>query len=262
MKASLNAHRLRHACTLLAALMSAEGAWANGASIFPDGPSVPANLLRIELRLDRPLTDPLDMQHVHLLDTQGREIDGAFLGLALADRDARGITLLLHPGRIKTGLGANLALGPALHAGEVVTLQIDDPQLARPLRKQWQVTPARRQRIDLQAWTLHAPATGGLEALELKFPAALSWSAQDMIAIADAQGQGLVGAAHLSDDALSWRFVPQRPWRPGSYVLHIHPALEDLAGNRVCAPFEERALRRAACAADGLREFTVAPVHR
>ncbi len=81
------------------------------ASVSPAGDSVPANLLRIELRLDAPLNGPLDMRHVRLFDQHGAEIPAPFLDLALPSLDGRTITVLLHPGRIKTDVRPNVDLG-------------------------------------------------------------------------------------------------------------------------------------------------------
>ncbi|MEP7298974.1 MAG: hypothetical protein ABI702_22540 [Burkholderiales bacterium] len=219
---------------------------------------MPANLLRIELRADHALSGPLDLKRVHLFDADGREIVGAFLGLALPDRDGRNVDVLMHPGRIKTGVGPNLALGPALHAGQRVTLRIDDPQLGPPMMRHWIVTGDLRQRVDLAGWTLQTPAAGTRKPLIVGFVAPMSRRARTMIAVADEHGVRIHGLVELSGDELQWRFVPTRPWSAGRYVLRVHPDLEDVAGNRVCARFEQAALHGVVCNADGRRPFSIA----
>jgi hypothetical protein len=122
----LNAWRFAVGTVAGAAL--AAGAWASGAvSVYPSGTSVPENLLRIELRFRVPLRTPLDMVHVKLLDREGQLIPDPFLDLPLPSADGRRLSLLLHPGRVKSGVGANVVLGRALRAGSLVTLVIDDP---------------------------------------------------------------------------------------------------------------------------------------
>jgi len=98
---------------------------ATTASISPSGDAVPENLLRIELHVAKPLVAPLAMDHVHLLDAQGRDIPGAFLDLPLPGDDGRTITLLLHPGRVKTGVARDglVAITEGLKAGEKVVIQ-------------------------------------------------------------------------------------------------------------------------------------------
>ncbi|MFD2274337.1 hypothetical protein ACFS07_33770 [Undibacterium arcticum] len=137
--------------------------------VTPSGDGVPENLLRIELQLDTPLASPLDMHHVVLLDEAGAPIDDAFLDVPLHSRDGMRVSILMHPGRIKTGVGPNIALGMALHSGETVVLAIDDPQFPEPIRKTWVVGPALRQRIDLQRWAIRVPAAASREPLRIDF---------------------------------------------------------------------------------------------
>ena len=47
--------------------------------IYPSGPTVPENLLRIELRFSSPLQPPLTLGQIKLTDAEGVEIKDAFL---------------------------------------------------------------------------------------------------------------------------------------------------------------------------------------
>jgi hypothetical protein len=251
-KAILNwrASTLALACALPAA-------HALAADITPSGPAVPENLLRIELRLDAPLSAPLDMQRVALFDANGAQIPDALLDLPLPSRDGLGLTLLLHPGRIKTGVGPNVALGLALQAGQTVTLKIDDPQLGAPLQRRWLVGAALRQPLDPQSWQLHLPRAGSRAPLRVAMPAALDGAGAGLIAVAGPDGQRLAGKAVLADGETEWRFTPSSRWRAGNYLLRIHPSLEDPQGNRICSAFEQAAQSREACRDEGTQAFKI-----
>lgn len=240
---------------LLAALLPPAAAAA--ALITPSGAAVPENLLRIVLHLDAPLSAPLDMRHVVLLDGAGAAIPDAFLDLPLAGRDGRDVTLLLHPGRIKTGVGPNVALGPALRAGQRVVLRIDAPQLRRPLEKRWRVEPALRQRIAPQEWLVQAVRRGGRAPLRIVFPQALGGDAAPLLALQGPDGRRLDGTARLTSGERVWRFVPARPWRAGKYMLRVHPQLEDPQGNRLCSAFEQADQSTQQCDEEGRREFII-----
>jgi len=239
-------------------LLLATAGWA-APRILPSGPDVPANLLRIEIDLDRPLLRPLDMSRVALFDERGRSIRVGLLDLPLASRDGRKVTLLMDPGRLKTGVGPNVVLGLALHQGEWVTLSVSDPQLGTPLRKRWRVVPARRERIVPQLWNLQLPVAGGRDPLDVSFSYALGSSAAELIAIAAPNGERVVGAAMLTRGETHWRFVPARPWESGQYELRVHPSLEDVAGNRVCAAFEARKQFDEACTREARVAFRARP---
>ena len=236
-------------CTGGAAVLAAATAAhiAAAASVTPSGDSVPENLLRIELHLARPLRHPLATAHVRLLDDGGRQIAGAFLDLALPGDGGRTITLLLHPGRVKSGVGANLTLGRALRAGHDVGLIIDDPQLPAPIRKRWHVAPARDEGLLAHAWRLTLPSTGSRESLRVDLGSALTASSAGLIAVRAPGGERLAGVASLRAGETVWEFVPTRPWRAGHHALVLHPQLEDVAGNRACTPFETTGLSAMPC---------------
>lgn len=226
-------------------------------TVSPSGETVPANLLRIELRFDQPLP-ALPLKSIVLRDAAGAPIDGALLDLALAGQDERSLVVLMHPGRVKQGLGAQQALGRALHEGDQVSLTVEDPRLAHPLRHNWRVGPAREQRIDPAGWSLLEPVAGGRAPLRLKLPAALNASAADLIAVAGPDMLRVSGRAQWRDGETEWRFVPASPWRAGAYRVRLHPDLEDPAGNRLCAAFEERQQSARDCTEDAIITFRIA----
>jgi hypothetical protein len=239
----------RHAGAAFALAMAASGHAAPAASVTPSGNTVPENLLRIELHLARPLPRPLAMDRVHLLDDEGQDIPDAFLDLPLPGDDGRTIALLLHPGRVKTGVGANLALGRALHADETVTLVVDDPQLGPPLRKRWRVDAPARQAFVGPGLAIDVPRAGTRAPLQVRFGTPLTASSIRLLAVRGPAGERVAGSPAFRDGETAWRFVPARPWRAGEYALRVHPLLEDVAGNRGCAPFEAAALADVECTA-------------
>ena len=236
------------AVALAAALCcGAAAAGAPRAVVTPSGDRVPENLLRIELRLARPLAHPLAMDHVRLLDGRGAPVDGAFLDLPLPGDGGRTIALLLHPGRVKTGVGANLALGRALRAGEDVTLVVDDPQLGAPLRKRWHVNAADGRALLAAGWNVQPPRAGTRETVRVTWAVPLTASGAPLVGVRGPDGARLAGRATLQDGETVWRFEPARPWRAGAYAIVVHPRLEDVAGNRPCAPFEAADLSDIEC---------------
>jgi len=244
---------------ITSSLLTTAAAAAFGAgpsvAVYPSGPTVPENLLRIELRLSSSMKPLLEMEHVRLLDSDGMEIESPFLDVPLPGADSRRLTILLHPGRVKSGLGANLALGRALRSGSAVTLAIDHPALAQPVRKTWRVTPFDAASPQPAHWTFEPPRRGSRSPMLVRLDAPISACAEALIAIRAPDGQRLPGTARLEDGETSWRFVPSRPWRGGRHALVTHRDLEDPAGNRPCAPFEGFGASRASCEQGTARAF-------
>lgn len=236
---------------LVAAVSAALGAVvataAPLAAVTPSGATVPENLLRIELHLRRPLTRPLSMDRVRLVAASGESLPDALLDLPLPDRDGRTITLLLDPARVKTGVGANRALGRALQVGEEIELVVDDPQLDTPLRKRWQVAPPVERAIADGLRVVDLPRAGTRRPIAVMLDAPLTASAAERIAVRGPDGERIDGTVALTSGETRWAFRPARQWNAGRYTLALHPLLEDVAGNRPGAPFEARKLSGVHC---------------
>ena len=223
--------------------------------VFPSGETVPENLLRIELRFSTPLRIPLSIDNVKLIGGDGREIEDAFLDLPLSSADGRRVTVLLDPGRVKSGLAENLSLGRALRSGSVVTLEVNDRQLAHPILKTWRVTDFNSDSPRPDLWTFRRPRCGTKDSLDVQLGSPVSSTAENSIAIRAPDARRVPGTAHLDPGETVWRFVPAIPWHPGIYGLVTRPELEDAAGNRPCGPFEAIAASRIPCDVESVHNF-------
>jgi len=242
--------------SLLLAASTAWGFYQKPTGIaFPSGDTVPENLLRIELRFSAPLRIPLSIDHVKLIGGDGRAAEHAFLDLPLPSADGRRVTVLLDPGRVKSGLAENRALGRALQAGSAVTLEVDDPELARPIRKTWRVTGFNADPPKPDLWTFRLPRRDTKDPLVVRLGSPLSSTAESFIAIRGPDARRVAGTAHLEHGETVWRFEPASPWREGVYGLVTRPELEDSAGNRPCGPFEGMGASRIPCIAAAIRNF-------
>src|SRR6056297_608601 len=100
---------------------------ADGAvEIYPTAEELPANLLRFFVYFPRPMERGDILDHVALVDETGREVAGALLGTRydLWSPDATRLTILLDPGRVKTGLAAHHTMGRALEEGRRYALHV------------------------------------------------------------------------------------------------------------------------------------------
>ncbi len=216
--------------------------------VYPSAGAVPANLLRFYVHFSAPMR-PVDVhRHVRLLDDHGRPVPEPFVEVrqGLWDPGYQRLTLFVHPGRTKRGVGPNLAQGPVLDAGRHYRLVIDgDLQDARGQRlgtdvnHRFRVTAAVRRRLRSDRWRVVAPASA-TAAVELVLPEAVDRALLERLPYVErADGQPVPGTVRVGDDERRWSFRPQRPWDQGTYRLRVPRALEDLAGNTVDRRFEE-----------------------
>jgi hypothetical protein len=229
----------------------------NSVTIFPSGSTIPENLLRVELQFSFPLRAPLDMRHVYLLDDAGEKIEEPFLDLPLPSADGLQVALLMHPGRVKSGVGLNSMLGRALKAATSVTLVVDDPAIGSRLEKTWKVVGADLSAPAPKSWTLSTVTKGTRTPLTVGLDSPVSTTSLGLIAVRGTDGKPFEGLAALSDQELTWRFTPKHAWTAGHYALMVHPDLEDPSGNRACMPFEVRGASRKACESGTVIFFNV-----
>ena len=207
-------------------------------SVSPSGTVVPENLLRLSVRFDAPPTGRV-LTRLALVGRDGRPLPEPFLEQELWSPDGLTLTVLLHPGRVKTGLVARQVWGPILAKGDEVVLTFD----GRPVRR-WSVGPRDEQGPLPAAWVLSAGRAGCREPLVVRLDAPIDALNTGYLAVVDERRHRVAGHAVLLDGETTWRFMPDLPWCVGAYRLLVLGTLEDASGNRVNGRFETAADER------------------
>ena len=232
----MRCHRWLGAAALAAALACTHAQAVQPAprvvQVQPSGPEVPANLLRVSIRFAAAVEGPV-LPRLSLRRPDGTPIEGPFLEQELWSPSGEVLTIMLHPGRVKSGLNARDAMGPILSQGDDVTLALD----GRPI-KRWSVGNADETGPVASAWKLSAVRVASKQPLAVTLDGPIDGRDADYLAIADARNQRVPGHARLSNGETTWTFVPNAPWRAGSYRLLARGTLEDSAGNRLGGHFE------------------------
>ena len=218
------------------------------AAVYPTGPEVPENHLRLYIVFSAPMGLGSGNPHVRLLDEGGEPVADAFLPLDvdLWNADRTRYTILYDPGRVKRGIRPNAELGRPLSADRRYTLAIDaawrdaaGQPLVAPFRREFRVGPPRERALDPAAWRLDLPAGGTRDSLAVRFPVPLDYGLlQSALRVTTAGGRPLAGEIRVEQGETRWAFAPRAPWRPGEYRLVAAATLEDVAGNRIGRPFE------------------------
>jgi hypothetical protein len=173
------------------------------------------------------------LRRLALLRGDGMKIREPFLEQELWSPDGKLLTVLMHPGRVKSGLIAHDERGPILSPGEDVTLALD----GHPI-KQWRVGPANTVGPAVSAWKISAVRVGSRQPIVVTLNEPIDGRDADYLAIADERDRRVAGRAQLANGESTWTFVPNSPWRAGAYKLVARGTLEDPAGNRLGSHFE------------------------
>lgn len=219
---------------LLLCLSAGTAAATDVTAVFPSGPEVPENLLRISIQFDQaPGGAALD--HLALRLANGGILQHAFYPQPLWSPDGRRLTVLLDPARVKLGLAAHRRFGRPLHRGECVDLLLHGNTI-----KHWCVTAENDVSPTPARWHRGSIVPGSEQPLQVEFGVPIDVQSKELIAVADPLGRRVGGASELVDHETRWRFTPDRPWGKGPYQLVVSGALEDAAGNSVTQTFEYR----------------------
>jgi hypothetical protein len=215
--------------------------------VSPSGHVVPENLLRMYIEFSAPMGIRGGVDHLTLVDADGKKVDDPFLPLDYEfwNRDRTRFTAFLDPGRVKRDLLPNTQMGRSLRAGEQYTLIVDREWrdgAGMPLREEhrstFRVAAADDTPIDPKGWAIESPANGA-RPLVVRFPEPLDRGLlMRALAVERADGAAVDGSGTVPAGEASWAFTPASPWRPGAYHLVVLSILEDLAGNRIGRPFE------------------------
>jgi len=218
------------------------------AAIYPSAAEWPENMLRFYIHFSAPMSRGAGTRYVHLLDAQAHEVPDAILAAYsdLWNPDATRLTVFFDPGRVKRGVGPNVALGRAILAGRRYAIQVDRewPDAAgRPLvssfRREFMAAAAAYKALTTRGWRIAPPAANSQNPLVVAFPAPLDRALLERaIAVRTADDKDLAGDVKVGTDEKSWIFTPAAAWRAGGYQLVVLTVLEDPAGNKIGRAFE------------------------
>lgn len=230
-------------------LRACESRLTTVSDVYPSGTELPENLLRFYIYFSAPMGQGDVLKAIDLVDDEGRIVEGAFLpnryDLWSADRTR--LTLLLDPGRVKTGLQANLALGRALVAGETYHLQVSETardargcKLAASHRVRFDATEADLSSPSPADWELTTPKVGTRAPLKVQLDGLIDHlSLAYRLRVIGPDGAPAPGRIDLEQGETGWLFTPSAPWQDTAYSLTVDPMLEDLAGNRPGVLFDQ-----------------------
>ncbi len=211
--------------------------------VYPSGPEIPANQLKFYIHFSAPMHPGEAWENLKLLDHKGKVVELAFIEIdqELWDREARRLTVLFDPGRIKRGVLPREEIGAALEPGATYTL-VASPvwrdarrvPIRAEFRHTFKVVPEDRTPIDPAKWRITSPAAGTREPLVIDFGEPLDAAlALRLITVPTTPG-----SAELANAERQWRYTPESPWPATRQTIQIDTALEDLAGNKVGRPFD------------------------
>ncbi|MEM9670059.1 MAG: hypothetical protein AAF950_14145 [Pseudomonadota bacterium] len=216
--------------------------------IYPTANSIPSNILRFYIYFDAPMQTETVFPEIKLKDDGGNDIDDVFLEnrYDLWSRDGRRLTLLLNPGRVKTGITANEQFGNALEKDRRYNLTVgtgvlsaDGCGMSAPFSKSFVATNADTASPSPMRWELQTPVSGSRDKLQVRLDGIHDHvSLAYRVRVQTLSGDQVAGRISVSIGESEWHFTPSTPWQDAEYSLVVDPLLEDVAGNRLNELFD------------------------
>lgn len=222
-------------------------------AIYPRANELPENTLKFQIEFNVPMREGNFLQHIQLHSIDGESLSGVFFDnvYELWSNDHRQITILVDPGRVKTGLKENLKRGRAFIAGQEYQLSVltswrslQGEPLQKVYTKTFKAIPEDLESPNVSLIKTSLLKAGSTDLLSITFPEPLDeQQIQEYVRIVSVRehqsSQVIQGKFSIESFGKTLNFVPQIPWEVNQvYSLRIDTRLEDLASNNLQAKFD------------------------
>lgn len=203
-------------------------------NVYPNVPELPANVLRFYVEFSAPMNLKNPFEYIGILNENGEKIKEPFVELekGLWSPDRTRLTLLIHPGRIKRGVGPNLTIGEVFEEGNSYQLAIDESWgLTEPYVMKFKVAGPVRSTIDLNRWMIEVPRVDSMDALQITTASILDKALAERLIQIQRNEIKLVGDWTYDPSTKLLNFSPSEAWKDVTYSVFVSPKLEDVSGN-------------------------------
>lgn len=221
--------------------------------VFPRSNEIPKNILTFYVEFSEPmLEDESAFRYVNLYNENKEIIPHVWLNKSRWISDTI-LMLMIHPGRIKSGIKYYDNLGDVFYVGKKYYLEITDK--TKPLHRDLKVKPF------IKEFKIIEPTASSPKVLQNKFSIPRRNSKEKLKIVFDKpmdlytifggisiniyntdiniQGKFMSG----SNDT-EWYFIPEKPWAEKKYTLIFNKYVSDPSGNGLIKPFETTKIKK------------------
>ena len=219
-------------------------------NIYPTSDSIPVNILRFYIEFSHPMQEMGILNHIKLTREDGKNITGVFFENKdeLWNEDRTKVTLIVDPGRVKTGLLAHNVLGRAFDEGVTYYLVVDsllldfnNEKLNKRFIKKFIAVSEDTTVPNLSNWFVGCPRANTKNCFTINFHDKIDHiSAKTLIKINDEDERIVEGQITLGKNESLWIFKPKLKWQRGTYQLIVNSRLEDIAANTLNGIFDHK----------------------
>ena len=222
-------------------------------NIFPRSNKIPKNILTFYVEFSQPMMeDESAFRYVNLYNEHNEIVPQVWLNKSRWITD-KILMLMIHPGRVKSGISYYENLGDVFDAGKRYYLEITDKikplqknAIVKPLIKEFEITEPTASCPKVLQNKFSIPRINSKEKLKIVFDRPMDfYTILGGISIipynTDISIQGKITCG--SDDT-EWSFVPDTPWTEKKYTLILNKYVTDTSGNGLIKPFESTIIKK------------------
>ncbi|SEM19630.1 hypothetical protein SAMN05421856_101672 [Chryseobacterium taichungense] len=220
---------------------------------FPRSNKIPKNILTFYIEFSDPMMeDESAFRYVNLYDENKQMIPHVWLNKGRWIND-KILMLMIHPGRVKSGISYYDNLGDVFYVGKKYYLEVTDKvktlyinSKVKPFTKEFEIIEPTASCPEILRDSINPPKKNTREKLKIVFDKPMDlYSILGGISINIYKTDIIVEGKLLpgSEDT-EWYFVPDKPWTENKYSLIFNKYVSDACGNGLIKSFETTKIKK------------------
>lgn len=221
--------------------------------VFPRSNKIPKNILTFYVEFSEPMMeDESAFRYVNLYNENKEILPHVWLNKSRWISD-KILMLMIHPGRIKTGIKYYDNLGDIFYVGKKYHLEITDKvkplhknSKVKPFIKEFEITESTASCPKVLRNKFNFPRRNSREKLKIVFnkPMDLYTVIGGISINIYNTGINIPGKFISGLNDTEWYFEPEKPWTEKKYTLIFNKYVSDLSGNGLIKPFETTKIKK------------------
>jgi len=217
-------------------------------AVYPEQNILPENILKFYIQFSEPMREGDFLKHIQLLDSKGTNLKGVFFDnlYELWTTDHKQLTILVDPGRVKTGLRQNIKQGRAFTVDENYTLTIDKTwktisgkYLSKTYTKKFTIKEEDVEPPSIKDVVISKIKVDSKTPIILTFNEVMDVFQLKYYVRVISNNTILKGKFKVFDKGKTMQFTPENRWKEDNYQLQIDVRLEDIAANSFAGKFDQ-----------------------
>lgn len=213
--------------------------------VYPNSTDIPENILTFYVEFDQPML-PIESayKNIDIINSIGEKVPIIWRQRSFWINENRTLVLMIHPGRVKTGIRSTEMLKPHFNQEDRITLVVnpglitkDGGMVISKFMKEYRIVSEDQVVPKSFVNELRPLKSGTRDPIIFIFGEAIDFGLLQKWLKIQIGGEEVPGV-FSSDDDITWIFIPEKEWEQGSLIVELYSKLGDLCHNQIDRLFE------------------------